>query len=669
MRWIRFSFVLLAVLLLVPLVILLDRTLSGLDRERDQRHQAVASRVFDEAERTLLGFLDEEEQREPTQYFPTLADNRPSVLAQPPTQPFVIDYFQIDSAGRVLSPRPNRDTLLALRLEQLLEDRPMREAKTSGRTEDSKHDLEEKMKGLSARIDRRDFQTPGSTKTVQKLDLLERRRAVKAEEDESLALEETSDQAYSSYGVLEKLNRAGRSRAKKNSEVASRQLAASPSTAAPTFRPSRKSRAEGNAMARSGNEISARFADSIADTDTVTEPADSERVRPDELAKGLEPSWAPETLRGQLAQSPLPRMASFAIDDGHLILYRSVSIPGKGGFQQGLLLDLDRFADWIEERVVVESGLARYITFDLVRIEELGALSARAQRRFVYDHRFDEPFDDLGARLSLASLPDTGGSSNIYIMGLLLLAVSTVGLWAMYRRVAVAVHFAERRSNFAAAVSHELKTPLTAIRMYAEMLRDGMVSSDEKRQEYYGTITSEAERLTRLINNVLEFSNLEKRIRKREITLGPIEASLREVIQILEPHAHSKGFTITLDIESNLPPVRFEADALQQILFNLIDNALKYAEDADRKQIEILARTCEEGVRICVRDHGSGVSQEHRPHLFEPFYRGENELTRRTKGTGIGLALVKGLADEMNAEIHASNATGGGFMVELRLHK
>ena len=83
-----------------------------------------------------------------------------------------------------------------------------------------------------------------------------------------------------------------------------------------------------------------------------------------------------------------------------------------------------------------------------------------------------------------------------------------MGLWAVYRRVATAVHFAERRSNFAAAVSHELKTPLTAIRMYAEMLRDGMVTEEAKRREYYETITSESERLTRLINNVLEFSRL-----------------------------------------------------------------------------------------------------------------------------------------------------------------
>jgi two-component system phosphate regulon sensor histidine kinase PhoR len=88
----------------------------------------------------------------------------------------------------------------------------------------------------------------------------------------------------------------------------------------------------------------------------------------------------------------------------------------------------------------------------------------------------------------------------------LLVVAVVVGLYALYRMVAVQVRFAERRGNFVAAVSHELKTPLTAIRLYAEMLRDGMIESDKKRSEYYSTITSETERLSRLINNVLELS-------------------------------------------------------------------------------------------------------------------------------------------------------------------
>ena len=114
-----------------------------------------------------------------------------------------------------------------------------------------------------------------------------------------------------------------------------------------------------------------------------------------------------------------------------------------------------------------------------------------------------------------------------------ILVLGGAGLYAIHRTAAVAVHYAERRSNFVAAVTHELKTPLTAIRMYAEMLRDGLVSSDDKRQEYYGTITGESERLSRLVDNVLEFSRLEGGRRELATAVGSLGPVLEEVAEKL----------------------------------------------------------------------------------------------------------------------------------------
>jgi signal transduction histidine kinase len=249
---------------------------------------------------------------------------------------------------------------------------------------------------------------------------------------------------------------------------------------------------------------------------------------------------------------------------------------------------------------------------------------------------------------------------------LLLILASTVGLWAVYRTVAAAVDFSERRSNFAAAVSHELKTPLTAIRMYGEMLRDGMVSDEAKEKEYSATITAEAERLTRLIQNVLEFSKLERGAHQLDLVSGSLGEPLREVLRILEPHARSQGFVLALDLDDPLPAVRFDPDAFQQILFNLIDNALKYAATADTKRVDLSARRIEGAVEVRVRDYGPGVAREHRPHLFDAFYRGEKELTRRTRGAGIGLALVQSLAKQMDAAVSTRNRPEGGFEVALR---
>ena len=203
--------------------------------------------------------------------------------------------------------------------------------------------------------------------------------------------------------------------------------------------------------------------------------------------------------------------------------------------------------------------------------------------------------------------------------------------------------------------------------MHAEMLRDGMVSGDEKQREYFATITSESERLTRLINNVLEFSRLESQKAERPLTRDSLEEPLRDAVQLLRPHAQSQDFALALEIDADLPAVAFDRDALQQLLFNLIDNALKYARTAERKEILVHCLEADGGVALRVRDYGPGVAHAHQAHLFKAFYRGEDELTRRTKGTGIGLALVRGLAEEMGARVSARNHPDGGFEVEIRL--
>jgi signal transduction histidine kinase len=228
------------------------------------------------------------------------------------------------------------------------------------------------------------------------------------------------------------------------------------------------------------------------------------------------------------------------------------------------------------------------------------------------------------------------------------------------------VSFAERRSNFVAAVSHELKTPLTAIRMYGEMLRDGLVPSEAKRAEYYRHITVESERLSRLINNVLEFARLEKGNGEVALATGSVEPVVREVAELLRPHVEGQGFELAVDVDPALPAVRFERDGLVQVLCNLVDNAAKYAREATPRRIELSARRAGGDVRLSVRDHGPGIAARHLGKIFEPFYRAESELTRRHKGTGLGLALVRGMAERMGARVSGHNVPDGGFEVELR---
>ncbi len=134
----------------------------------------------------------------------------------------------------------------------------------------------------------------------------------------------------------------------------------------------------------------------------------------------------------------------------------------------------------------------------------------------------------------------------------------------------------------------------------------------------------------------------------------------------MRPHAAEQGFALELEIDDGLPAVRFEADALMQVLWNLVDNAIKYARDAADRRIQLRVDRDRGQVRISVRDRGPGVEERHLGDIFEPFYRSENELTRTSKGTGLGLALVQGLVEHMGATVEGHNAADGGFIVEIR---
>jgi signal transduction histidine kinase len=359
----------------------------------------------------------------------------------------------------------------------------------------------------------------------------------------------------------------------------------------------------------------------------------------------------------------LPLMAQLD-GAGHMVLSRPV-ISQRGGYRQGMVLDIYGLTRWLDEVVLAGSPLQRTARREFFAFAQ-GPPPPRHADDFVYVHRFAVPFDEMGVQLSMAPMPGSRRVAYVYAIALLLVLAGSVGLYAVYRMVAVTVAFAERRSNFVAAVSHELKTPLTAIRMYSEMLRDGMVQSDEQRTEYAATITNECERLTRLINNVLEFSRLEQGTRDLSIVAGSIGPVVEEAARILDPHARQVGFRLEVEIEEGLPPVRFDRDAVLQVVFNLVDNGLKYARAAREPVVVLRCGRRNGGVVLSVRDYGPGVPAEHLSRVFEAFYRAGDEMTRTEKGTGIGLALVKGLAERMGAVVSGRNLDEGGFEVSLR---
>ena len=236
----------------------------------------------------------------------------------------------------------------------------------------------------------------------------------------------------------------------------------------------------------------------------------------------------------------------------------------------------------------------------------------------------------------------------------LLLGVIGVGLAASYRLVRRESEMARLKADFVANVSHDLKTPLALIRMYAETLEMNRVPGEATRREYYGVITRESERLTRLIDNVLDFSRIEGGRRGYDLHLGHVEPVVHQVVEAFRHPLAQQGFKVDVSVEPDLPAVRLDDEALAQALANLVDNAMKYS--GDRRRVEISATRAGGEIRIEVADDGIGISPGEHARIFEKFYRVGASDTQGRRGSGVGLTLVK----------HIVEAHGGRVTVESR---
>ncbi len=248
------------------------------------------------------------------------------------------------------------------------------------------------------------------------------------------------------------------------------------------------------------------------------------------------------------------------------------------------------------------------------------------------------------------------------------LAAITLGLVSLWRGVHQQLTLSRQKDDFISAVSHELRTPLTAIRMYAEMLEKDWVKTEDKRQHYYTNLRQESERLSRLIDNVLDFSRIQRQKKQYHFELGDLNACIQQVVEMMTPFAAQHGFSLNTDL-TDLASQTFDKDAITQIVVNLVDNAIKYAKDSQDKTICIRTFTRDQHTILEVEDHGPGIPHAQQRHIFDPFYRTENESTRQTQGTGLGLALVKRFTEAHQGTIEILNAqpTGALFRVTLCL--
>jgi signal transduction histidine kinase len=246
------------------------------------------------------------------------------------------------------------------------------------------------------------------------------------------------------------------------------------------------------------------------------------------------------------------------------------------------------------------------------------------------------------------------------------LAAITLGGWVVVADARRQLVLAQKKTDFVSNVSHELKTPLTSIRMFAELMQGGRPETMEKAPQYLRIIMVEAERLTRLINNVLDFAKLERR--QKRIGREPLDlhAVIARTWEGLELHLRESGFTTKWEAAPPPYPVIGDEDALAQILVNLLSNAEKYSGNGC-KEIEL--HTFLDGGHVCVSvlDRGSGVPPGEERKIFEAFYRAHDSLSSGIQGSGLGLTLAQRLAREQGGEIVYQSRKDGGSSFTLRL--
>ncbi|HLF98027.1 MAG TPA: HAMP domain-containing sensor histidine kinase [Methylococcaceae bacterium] len=369
------------------------------------------------------------------------------------------------------------------------------------------------------------------------------------------------------------------------------------------------------------------------------------------------------------------------LDSGQFVLYRKVWRDGQR-YIQGALIDREPFLQGVVETLFRDTAVSRMS--DLVvafQGKVFASFNGRGERyspgaseelcgELLYQTRLSAPLSELELLFTVTQMPSGPGAGLIGWLALILALVLSGGCWLLYRVGARQIDLTRQQQDFVSAVSHELKTPLTSIRMYGEMLREGWVGEDKK-TTYYDFIHSESERLSRLIDNVLQLARMTRN--DLRVELKPLAAAqLMDTIRSkVASQIERAGFTLNVECgeDAGRAVVNVDPDYFAQIVINLVDNALKFSAKAENRSIGIACRLeSARTVQFCVRDYGPGIPREQLKKIFRLFYRLENEMTRETVGTGIGLALVRQLAQAMQGRVDVVNREPGAeFCVSFPL--
>jgi signal transduction histidine kinase len=259
-----------------------------------------------------------------------------------------------------------------------------------------------------------------------------------------------------------------------------------------------------------------------------------------------------------------------------------------------------------------------------------------------------------------------GKEKQLYLMlfaGIII--VMLIGIVVMIRAIIHESEISRMKSEFVSNVSHELKTPLALIRLFGETLESGIVNDERKRQEFYSIIRKESERLTHLINNVLDFSRMDTGVKEYNFKEADLVEVVRSTLEAYKFHIRDDGFKIESELPDESITIKIDKDAISQVLLNLLNNAVKYSEE--RKYILVKVCINSTSALISVTDHGVGIPKEELKKIFDKFYRVSTAKTREIRGTGLGLTLAKHIIEAHDGTIEVESEVSKGSRFTIRI--
>ena len=641
MKRLRLLILIFFLALSIPLAYFVLRTYWSLEQEEEGELRYFAETLFDEMEKEFTSLVLREEGRAINEYsynyippdqLPGSRGLSRSPLSQLPKEPYILGYLQNNPDSTFQSPLvENEENIPGDQIAMVQELKEMNKALNRKR-ETITEDLETPLTKTTAKKEAEE--APGFADRYLTRSHSKKQKGYLGQEEKRID-QITAEQALN----VAQLDR-------KTIPVEGQQ----------------------EAQVKADKDIS----DSTISGSEMSSPAEEylldERMDQTKRAWEGSPAVSSDTEMFQVEVAPLQ---SIFIDDRHIFIFRRIVINDQI-YRQGFVLIIKEFMDHLIDKYFAGQPMAHFTDLRL-KVVNRGREMASAQAgalaehpNFLLDRTFPRPFSFLQASLTCDKIPRSPGRKTLSIMMVMLAGVMVLGLIAIYQSAHTIVDLSERRSGFVSSVTHELKTPLTNIRMYIEMLEQGIARDQEREQEYFGILGSESARLSRLINNVLEFSKLENKQRHLDQQEGTFEEVIQEVRSIMQEKLRQEGFTLSVET-GEIQPFKYDREVMIQVLINLIENSMKFGKEASTREITLRVWPENDQVKISLADTGPGIPNASLKKVFDDFYRVDDSLTRTTRGTGIGLALVKKFITAMGGTVSAANNDGPGCTITITL--